>query len=75
MCFEQDVIHFCTAGEFNGDMEIEKFCNRLLAEDGSFDTDNRAWEIFACIIIGLAAGIMIGEATEYSTSYAYTPTT
>lgn len=31
------------------------------------------WEIFACIIIGLAAGVMIGQVTEYFTSYSYYP--
>jgi Na+/H+-translocating membrane pyrophosphatase len=33
----------------------------------------RRWEIFACIIIGLAAGVMIGQVTEYFTSYSYYP--
>eukprot|EP00958_Prasinococcus_capsulatus_P007478 scaffold699_cov385-Prasinococcus_capsulatus_cf.AAC.23 len=36
---------------------------------------NWGWRYFACIIIGLVAGVLIGEATEYFTSYAYTPTT
>lgn len=37
-------------------------------------TENKAWKYFGCIIIGLVAGILIGEATEFFTSYAYTPT-
>ena len=37
-------------------------------------TENKAWKYFGCIIIGLAAGILIGEATEFFTSYAYSPT-
>ena len=37
-------------------------------------TENKAWMYFGCIIIGLVAGILIGEATEFFTSYAYTPT-
>lgn len=32
------------------------------------------WKIFACIIIGLVAGVLIGQATEYFTSYEYYPT-
>lgn len=32
------------------------------------------WEIFGCIIIGLVAGVLIGQATEYFTSYEYYPT-
>lgn len=31
------------------------------------------WRIFGCIVIGLVAGIMIGQVTEYFTSYSYTP--
>jgi len=31
------------------------------------------WEIFACIVVGLAAGVMIGQVTEYFTSYSYYP--
>lgn len=32
------------------------------------------WYDFACLIIGLFCGIGIGEATEYFTSYAHSPT-
>ena len=32
------------------------------------------WEIFGCICIGLAAGVLIGQVTEYFTSYSYWPT-
>lgn len=31
------------------------------------------WRIYGCIIIGLVAGILIGQVTEYFTSYAYWP--
>ena len=37
-------------------------------------TKNRGWKLFACILIGLVSGILIGSATEYFTSYAYKPT-
>ncbi|CAG9462266.1 unnamed protein product [Pedinophyceae sp. YPF-701] len=33
-----------------------------------------AWKIYGCILIGLLTGILIGESTEYFTSYAYSPT-
>jgi len=37
-----------------------------------FDHDKTAgWKLFACIAIGLVAGILIGQATEYYTSYRY----
>eukprot|EP00232_Nephroselmis_pyriformis_P002638 CAMPEP_0182913282 /NCGR_PEP_ID=MMETSP0034_2-20130328/37955_1 /TAXON_ID=156128 /ORGANISM="Nephroselmis pyriformis, Strain CCMP717" /LENGTH=804 /DNA_ID=CAMNT_0025049997 /DNA_START=28 /DNA_END=2442 /DNA_ORIENTATION=+ len=53
--------------------------NKFLCLDGTATagctlTDNLGWEYFGCIIIGLVAGILIGEATEYFTSYAYRPT-
>jgi K(+)-stimulated pyrophosphate-energized sodium pump len=31
------------------------------------------WEIFGAITIGLVAGVLIGQVTEYFTSYAYWP--
>merc|ERR1711916_43080 len=31
------------------------------------------WRCFGCILIGLACGIIIGELTEYFTSYEYAP--
>jgi K(+)-stimulated pyrophosphate-energized sodium pump len=34
----------------------------------------QGWEIFGCICIGLMAGVLIGQVTEYFTSYAYWPT-
>ncbi|GHP02746.1 hypothetical protein PPROV_000150100 [Pycnococcus provasolii] len=37
-------------------------------------TPNKAWKYFGCIIIGLFAGIAIGSATEFFTSYAFSPT-
>ena len=32
------------------------------------------WEIFGCVAIGLFAGVLIGQVTEYFTSYSYWPT-
>jgi len=40
-----------------------------------FDHDTKeGWKLFACIAIGLIAGILIGQATEYYTSYSFWPT-
>jgi len=42
----------------------------------TYDADDRkeeGWEIFGCIVIGLFAGVLIGQATEYCTSYAFAP--
>jgi len=38
------------------------------------DDMEMGWKLFGCIMIGLVSGILIGEATEYCTSYAYQPT-
>merc|ERR1719162_2025370 len=32
------------------------------------------WAIFGCIVIGLVADVLIGQITEYFTSYSYWPT-
>merc|ERR1712054_257792 len=37
-----------------------------------FDSTD-GWKIYGCILIGLTCGIMIGQLTEYCTSYAYLP--
>jgi len=39
-----------------------------------FGNEAHGWMVFACIAIGLVAGIMIGQVTEYFTSYSYWPT-
>lgn len=39
-----------------------------------FDNSDAGWRIFGCIAIGLAAGILIGQVTEYFTSYSFWPT-
>jgi len=36
-----------------------------------FENKTQGWEYFGCIEIGLAAGVLIGQATEYFTSYEY----
>jgi Na+/H+-translocating membrane pyrophosphatase len=36
-----------------------------------FNRYQEGWRIYACIIIGLAAGVFIGLSTEYFTSYEY----
>jgi len=36
--------------------------------------DKEGWKLFACITIGLIEGILIGQITEYYTSYSFWPT-
>eukprot|EP00970_Alexandrium_tamarense_P009401 scaffold1868_cov194-Alexandrium_tamarense.AAC.45 len=38
------------------------------------DASDEGWKLYACIAIGLIAGILIGQATEYFTSYSFWPT-
>lgn len=39
----------------------------------NFTDAEEAWKIFGCIVLGLFAGVLIGQVTEYFTSYSYTP--
>jgi len=36
-----------------------------------FGNESEGWKVFGCIVIGLASGVLIGQATEYFTSYEY----
>ena len=38
------------------------------------DREDYGWRVFSCICIGLFAGVMIGQVTEFFTSYSYWPT-
>jgi K(+)-stimulated pyrophosphate-energized sodium pump len=38
------------------------------------DRQEQGWKIFGCIIIGLVAGVAIGQVTEVFTSYSFYPT-
>jgi inorganic pyrophosphatase len=37
------------------------------------DRETEGWYLFGCIVIGLFAGVIVGELTEYCTSYSYFP--
>lgn len=37
------------------------------------DREKEGWYVFGCIVIGLFAGVVVGELTEYCTSYSYFP--
>ena len=36
--------------------------------------ENEGWSIFGCVVVGLFAGVLIGQITEYFTSFYYWPT-
>ena len=46
----------------------------LLFEDNGVTEMDQAWKHYGCIIIGLVSGILIGEGTEFFTSYGFSPT-
>eukprot|EP00210_Caulerpa_lentillifera_P002080 g1995.t1 len=46
----------------------------VLFWDNNLHEGSDPWEKFSCVIIGLVAGILMGESTEFFTSYAYRPT-
>ena len=58
------------------DAQAAAFAAGLDSSDPSISCNSpkKAWKYFGCIIIGLVSGILIGEATEFFTSYAYSPT-
>lgn len=35
---------------------------------------SQGWRTYGCIVVGLVAGIIIGQVTEFFTSYSYYPT-
>merc|ERR1719197_1299376 len=43
----------------------------LFGADGS--VDGIGWKIYACIVIGMLSGMLIGKMTEYFTSFDYGP--
>jgi len=45
----------------------------LFDDNNSHDSADK-WKIFSCVVIGLVSGILVGESTEFFTSYAYGPT-
>ncbi len=48
-------------------------CSAVLCEALFENRHEDGWRIFGCVIIGLVCGILIGELTEYFTSYSFHP--
>jgi len=69
-CYEQ--YNKCIVDESRGPNIADRFESCLA--DGSMECGNNAWSYYGCVVIGLIAGIVIGESTEYATSYAFKPT-
>lgn len=41
---------------------------------GFVDNSTEGWKLYVCVAIGLVVGILIGQSTEYFTSYSFWPT-
>jgi H(+)-translocating pyrophosphatase len=69
---QSELLHALHRGVYSSSVLVvvfSVFCVEIL-----FDGNKQGYRYFGCVILGLAAGILIGEATEFCTSYAYGPT-
>lgn len=80
---QKDLLHALHSGVYVSSILVVGFsalCSFLLYTNGDYNFDgsgadsDRAWRNYGCVLVGLVTGIAIGEATEYSTSYAFQPT-
>ena len=69
---QSDLMHALHRGVYTSSVVVAVFA--IISIQILFDGNRTGWKYFTCIIIGLVAGILVGEATEFFTSYAYTPT-
>ena len=69
---QSELLHALHRGVYSSSILVVVFsiaCVEIL-----FDGNKQGYRYFGCVILGLVAGILIGEATEFCTSYAYGPT-
>lgn len=59
--------------DYNEDYRDAVFTSGSGLAPSSLTGDNVGWKLYGCIIVGLVAGFMIGEGTEYFTSYSQSP--
>lgn len=70
---QKDLLFALHKGSFVASVLVAGFSALIIA----FFFEGReqdGWSVFGCIVIGLVAGILIGQTTEYFTSYSYWPT-
>lgn len=70
---QKDLMFALHKGSFVASVTLTGFSALIIAFSFEGRTQD-GWSIFGCIVIGLVAGIFIGQATEYFTSYSYWPT-
>lgn len=70
---QKDLMFALTKGAFVSAMVVVVFAAIFVYPFFNGRT-NDGWAVFGCIVIGLFAGALIGQITEYFTSYSYWPT-
>jgi len=68
---QSELLHALHRGVYSASVLVIVFA--IACVEMLFEGSKVGYRYFGCIIIGLVAGILIGEATEYCTSYAYAP--
>lgn len=70
---QKDLMFALNKGAFVSAMVVVVFAAIFVHLFFSGRTED-GWDVFGCIVIGLFAGALIGQITEYFTSYSYWPT-
>jgi len=68
---QSELLHALHRGVYSSSILVIVFT--IISVEILFSGSKLGYKFFACVLIGLIAGILVGEATEYCTSYAYTP--
>merc|ERR1740127_299015 len=68
---QSELLHALHRGVYSSSILVIVFT--IISVEILFNGSKLGYKFFACVLIGLIAGILVGEATEYCTSYAYTP--
>lgn len=68
---QSELLHALHRGVYSSSLLVIIFT--IVSVELLFNGSKDGYKFFACVLIGLIAGILVGEATEYCTSYAYTP--
>ena len=67
---QSELLHALHRGVYSSSILVIVFT--IVSVEILFNGSKDGYKFFACVLIGLIAGILVGEATEYCTSYAYT---
>jgi len=69
---QKDLLHALHKGTITASFFVLIFAAVIVHFSFPHDV-TEGWKLYGCIVIGLVAGILIGQATEYFTSYSYGP--